>query len=199
MPPQRHAQLVDLHDANCNLGARQCQNNFALNQHPAGTECKGVPNTVRELIQRAIKEAGSQTELAERIGIDDSTVSKIARGVTSNLDWTTLLRLSAVLKMSPSDVLRIAGKGDIAELIEDYYGEPKTVPAVVRAFAAVTREEPRFSPEERKHFQALAEGFVQDLREVRELLLLGSAGGNAPPDDVAEDGGMPPNQLPRAR
>lgn len=82
--------------------------------------------TLQELIREAIGIYGTGVALSAATGIDRSRISRIASGAggpADSLDWDNLLRLAKATGRSASDVLRIGGKGDEADLIEEMYGE----------------------------------------------------------------------------
>jgi hypothetical protein len=63
-------------------------------------------------------------KLATAIGM---TLSAFSRGVTKGtLNVENLLRLATVAEESPSAVLELAGKKDVAQLIESLYGSPRS-------------------------------------------------------------------------
>jgi plasmid maintenance system antidote protein VapI len=68
---------------------------------------------------------GTAGRLAEAIGVALTTLSRGMELGTMGAD--TLLRLAHVTGRDPSDVLRLAGKSDWADLIEALYGPPRPV------------------------------------------------------------------------
>lgn len=79
---------------------------------------------VKGVIDR--KFAGNQQQLAEAIGVTGPTVSKIVRGVGgATFAAVNCLKLAEVSGEAPSRVLELAGKGDVAKLIERLYGKAR--------------------------------------------------------------------------
>lgn len=84
--------------------------------------------TFSQWIERLIAERfGTPTALAHRLGM---RLTPFQRGVESGtFNIVNLLKLASIAGEHPSTVLRLAGKGDVADLIERLYdvsGEPLT-------------------------------------------------------------------------
>jgi hypothetical protein len=75
----------------------------------------------KDFIERWIDRYGTAQALADAI---DMSLSAFSRGVRNagTLGVESLLRLAEQTGEDPSKVLRIAGKGDVARLIEQLYG-----------------------------------------------------------------------------
>jgi transcriptional regulator with XRE-family HTH domain len=86
----------------------------------------------RDLLEAAAKRFPTKHAFAKALGITPGRLSRILGGEHS-LDVLNCLKLAKLSGQSASYVLRVAGKGDVAELIEDAYG----------------RRAPALSPEER--------------------------------------------------
>lgn len=70
---------------------------------------------------------GVRKRLAAKAGITDSVFN---RGLKSgSYDVDTLLRIARATGRPASQVLRMAGKGHYAELIEELYGPPRELPS----------------------------------------------------------------------
>lgn len=96
-------------------------------QHGSAVGSSAV--TLQELIREAIGIYGTGVALSARTGIDRSRISRLASGASGpndSLDSENLLRLAKVVGRSGSEVLRIGGKSDYADLIEELYGEEST-------------------------------------------------------------------------
>jgi plasmid maintenance system antidote protein VapI len=86
------------------------------------THIPGFGAMVGELIAHY---AGTKQALASAIGITASSLSHLLHAATAST--VVCLRLSKVTHTSPGKLLRAAGKGDIAELLEDLYGPARRV------------------------------------------------------------------------
>jgi hypothetical protein len=71
---------------------------------------------------------GVQRRLAAELEIDPTRYNKLRGGEAYTLNVENCLRLAAILKRSPTEVLRAANKTAIAEALEAYYGTPKYEP-----------------------------------------------------------------------
>lgn len=83
----------------------------------------GVPDKdLQAILTKLVERYGTQTALAKAIGLTDSRLAKVLKGDAGTLSTLSCLRLAKVAGISPSQVLRAAGKSDVATLIEDMYG-----------------------------------------------------------------------------
>jgi transcriptional regulator with XRE-family HTH domain len=103
----------------------------------------------RELLRELVTQfGGTKQDLAKAIGITASTLSHFLRDHSTHVPSTEVcLRLAAVTGASASKVLRAAGKGDVADLIEDLFGVPATRR---QTFLGI-----RLTPHEQKHVETL--------------------------------------------
>lgn len=70
---------------------------------------------------------GSKSALAQAMGINSTRLSRLARHTDQHsLGTANCLRLAKHTDHPASDVLRAAGKADVADLIESLYGEDRT-------------------------------------------------------------------------
>jgi len=119
---------------------------------------KSVPaNDLQTLLKRLVDRYGTQSALARAIGITDSRLAKVLKGESGALSVLNCLRLAKVAHMSPSQILRAAGKSDIAALIEDMYGE--SAQPLLQADAAVKEWWPEMSPKAKE----LLRGFLDEV------------------------------------
>jgi transcriptional regulator with XRE-family HTH domain len=75
----------------------------------------------RDLLETAAKKYPTKKEFAKAIGITPGRLSRVLGGEHS-LDVGNCLTLAKLTGESPSRVLRVAGKGEIADAIETLYG-----------------------------------------------------------------------------
>jgi len=90
------------------------------------------------LLQRAVAIAdGKKAAAAQAIGITPSRFSKILHATPGSytLNAQNCFRLAALLGEPPQVVLRIVGKDDLADAIEEYYGLSAPRPAPVDVLA----------------------------------------------------------------
>jgi hypothetical protein len=73
------------------------------------------------LVQQLPKFDNLQIRLAEAIEITPSRLTAVMKGIYT-LDVRNCLMFAKKADIPPSDVLRAAGKGEIADLIEELYG-----------------------------------------------------------------------------
>jgi hypothetical protein len=86
---------------------------------------KGGPmNEFRRLLHEMVTQyGGTKQDLAYAVGITPSRLSHLLAGRAPSVPSTEVcLRLAVVTRTAPSKVLRAAGKGHVADLIEDLYG-----------------------------------------------------------------------------
>ena len=81
----------------------------------------------RELLEVASRRFPSKQAFAKAIGVTPSRFSRVLGG-SYTLNVLNCLRLAKITGESASRVLRLAGKTEIAELIEEQYG--RTAPAL---------------------------------------------------------------------
>jgi len=82
--------------------------------------------TFRVLLKRLSKAYPTVKAFAQALDVDPSHLSR-AMHTEQPFDVRGCLRLARVTGTSPGEVLRAAGKGDIAELIEELYGAPQVL------------------------------------------------------------------------
>lgn len=93
---------------------------------------------LQQLLAGFVAEFGSQTALGKAIGVSASRLSRVMSGEEHSLEVLNCLKLADVTGRSPSVVLRAAGKGDVADLIEKLYGKAR--PAGEPAIPPIDRE-----------------------------------------------------------
>jgi hypothetical protein len=90
----------------------------------------GSAEGFQELLEQAAKRLGSKQALATAIGITPGRLSRLLGGEYS-MEVINCLRLAKIISRKPDDVLRMAGKDDVADLIVELYGPAPERPAVV--------------------------------------------------------------------
>jgi|SRR5919108_6375784 hypothetical protein len=91
-------------------------------------EVREVPEFQQLLIALA-KEYPNRSAFAAAIGVDPSRLSKALSGKGDVFDVVGCLRIARATGKSPSAILRAAGRGSVADLIERLYGPPRRVSA----------------------------------------------------------------------
>jgi hypothetical protein len=79
---------------------------------------------LQRLVDDLKRRYGSDAKIGDAIGITGGAMRRQIT-TTGTLGIETLLRLSLASGHPPSDVLRLAGKGETATLIERLYGPPR--------------------------------------------------------------------------
>ncbi len=82
----------------------------------------------KELLARIVQKFESKKALADALDMDPSRLSRAINTGDFPFNIENCLRLAKVSGESPSEVLRAADNGDIAELIESLYGPERPVP-----------------------------------------------------------------------
>lgn len=116
---------------------RSGQEQTILSELAAGS-APGLPSqTVTDLQQLLTdllkKRGGTKTALAQELGISLERLLKVLKNPSESLGVGNLLRLAVVSELAPGAVLRMAGKGDVADLLEVLYGRTPKRPVSVQA------------------------------------------------------------------
>jgi hypothetical protein len=128
------------------------------------------------------------TALAEAAQLSPSAFGRQIKAGSLGLE--PLLRLALAIGVPASAVLKKAGKGDLAALIETCYGAPSPLPFVVREFAALIAA-PLPDP--------VVRTALQQLQAFRDVLLARSGSGSGPPVTPAAVTHKPPMRRSRAK
>jgi hypothetical protein len=121
-------------------------------------------HALRKLIPKLVTDfGGSKQKLAAAIGISPSGFSRLA---TTRPSLEVCLRLASVTGENPSRVLRAAGYGDVADLLEELYGHA--------AARRITRGGSRHTPREEQILNALRRS-PKPTRRALELLIEAAA------------------------
>jgi hypothetical protein len=118
----------------------------------------------KELLSRVARRFESKKALADALQMDSSRLSRAINTGDFPFNVENCLRLAQVSGEPASAVLRAAGKGDIAELIESLYGPEKAVsePLVLR----LLRHWPTFTGDEKAVVRTTV-GFVIQAKRAR--------------------------------
>ena len=119
-----------------------------------------------ELLRETARRFPSQQAFAEAIGLSTARLNRAMNKADYPLNVVNCLRLARIVDESASDVLRAAGKSDVADLIESLYGRPQEVSAAKREvidlladvndtsdLAAIAQVLRRFADDERREMQ----------------------------------------------
>jgi len=134
-----------------------------------------------EFLEAAAKRFPNKYTFAKKLGITPGRLSRVLGGEHS-LDVENCLKLAKLTGESASRVLRLAGKSEIAELIEDLYG--RTAPALSRGDREVLDEWDAMNAHDRQALRAV-------------LQSLGAR--DKPHRTSAADRGQPPGETRGAR
>jgi len=77
---------------------------------------------LQKLLQSLLQTYGTKTALAQELGISLERLIKIMKDPKESLGFANLLRLALIAGLPPSQVLRVAGKDEEADLLERAYG-----------------------------------------------------------------------------
>lgn len=80
---------------------------------------------LRKILDAYLEHYDSHADAAEPLGITGSRLGRIRKGENSP-EVGTCLRLAMAGGFKPGDVLRAAGKGDVADLLDTLYGKVGT-------------------------------------------------------------------------
>jgi hypothetical protein len=84
--------------------------------------CRTVPSEFQSLLIHAATQFPSQHAMADAIGISPARLNRAIHQGDYAFNVANCLRLALVTSITPSTILRAAGKGEIADLIERLYG-----------------------------------------------------------------------------
>lgn len=86
--------------------------------------CAVPENDLQRLLKKLIPKYGTQSALAGAIGISDSGLTKVLKkGTGGTLSVLNCLRLAKVAGLPASQILRMAEKPEVAQLIDELYGK----------------------------------------------------------------------------
>lgn len=121
---------------------------MVLAARASGSVCLVPVTSFQELLNRIAKQFPTRQALAKALGINASRLSRALNG-TDRLPFNiaNCLKLAQLSGEPASDVLRAAGKADIANLIESLYGEERRV--TDPALQDLLKHWPTFSAEEK--------------------------------------------------
>jgi hypothetical protein len=108
----------------------------------------------KALLNRIAGRFASRQDFAKALKITPSRMSKVLNSGDLPLNVTNCLRVAKLSGESPSEILRAAGKADVAELIESLYGEDRTQ-LLSAAERELLDEWSRLTPRGRESLRAL--------------------------------------------
>lgn len=116
---------------------RSGQEQTTLSELAAGSAL-GLPSQavteLQQLLTDLLKQrGGTKTALALDLGISLERLLKVIKNPSESLGVANLLRLAVVSELAPGAVLRMAGKADVADLLEVLYGRTPKRPVSVQA------------------------------------------------------------------
>lgn len=120
----------------------------------------------RRLVTELAARLGSLSALGQVIGVSPSRLSRVARGVDkhdASMEVVNCLRLAKLAHAPASDVLRGAGKADVADLIEELY------PDRVSATDTISEEQRRLWGDWEQLAQVDRDWYLQAIRRTAEL------------------------------
>lgn len=78
------------------------------------------------LLQRAVKEAGSQRKAALKLGIGESWFSKVKKQPKQGFGVQPCFQLAVLIGELPQVALRACGHVEVADALDEYYGPTRT-------------------------------------------------------------------------
>lgn len=112
------------------------QQQSVLSELAAGSapclSCRTVTDLQQLLTDLLEQRGGTKTAFAQELGISLERLLKVLKNPTESLGVANLLRLAVVSGLAPGDVLTMAGKADVAELLQLLYGKTPHRPSSVR-------------------------------------------------------------------
>lgn len=88
---------------------------------PAMADTRAEWGELLEILRTQVVKFGSKRAVAKELKLTEGRLGRILNEVDKTISVKSALRLSELSGLPPSRVLRAAGKGDIAELIEKLY------------------------------------------------------------------------------
>lgn len=139
------------------FGTVKHENELAVSHCAAITY--GNVTEFNELLRAIRARFPSDKAMADAIGISPARLSRAMNQEEYTLNAVNCLRLARRSGESPSRVLRVAGKGEVADLIEAMYGKPRAsdTPAVQPDVARVWNQ---LLADEQENVQQLMENLV---------------------------------------
>jgi plasmid maintenance system antidote protein VapI len=88
---------------------------------------KSTETPLQKLLLRAVEAAGQKQAAAKALGITPSRFSRLFNAAPGSysLNVQNCFRLARLIGEPPQAVLRLVGKADLADAIEEYYGRQK--------------------------------------------------------------------------
>jgi len=103
-----------------------------------GLPLPGVTELQQLLTDLHRQRGGTKTAFAQALGISLERLLKVLKNPSESLGVANLLRLAVVSGLAPGPILRMAGKDDVADLLEVLYGGTPKRPVTVQALPTLS-------------------------------------------------------------
>lgn len=133
--------------------------------------CSTVSVDFKALLQAAARQFSSQHAFAQALGISPSRLNRALNKGDYPLNALNCLKLASITGEPAGDVLRAAGKADVAELIEQLYGGGRA--ALTTAERELIATWALIPPDVQRHFDVL-------LRHARDVAVHAQPGKTGP-------------------
>jgi len=121
-------------------------------------------NALGELLAAQARRLGSVSAVAKALGISPSRLSRVGRGDYS-LEVVNCLKLAQLSGEPATEVLRAAGKGDVADLLESQFGKGR--PQLPASHRLLLEKWETIPPSVREHFLVLIDHAAAGAAQVR--------------------------------
>lgn len=113
----------------------------------------GRVSDLQKLLTDLAKQFGTKTALAERLGLSLERLIKVMKDPKESLGVLNCLKLAQVSGLPPSQILIMAGKKDVADLLDSVYGRTAERPTNPEALA--TQWWPEMTPKAKDALRTL--------------------------------------------
>jgi hypothetical protein len=147
------------------VNLRSCQEQNAQGELAAGS-ASGLPclpvTELQTVLTSLLARFGTKTALAKSLGMTLERLVKVMNDPKESLGVANCLRLSKVSGLPPGQILRMAGKGEIADLLDVLYG--RTPPKGTDRDELVTQWWPSLSPKAKEALTTLLDEIAVEER-----------------------------------